>query len=529
MTQKKKLSNLVSIRIHSIVLLLFLASPLAIPQNGFSQNVISLPPYHWAQDYLWQYQIRHPSPDFFVGALPITMGEAISYLAGAGALQGNYLGFLNRRLNDYANVYGKPAKAKFPFMHIGWLLQENLGQLQDDLQSRLSWRIISGAALSPNLRIVNTINLDQNLQDDPEYLGKKWRRITGFTEQGYIVWKAERFTVKFGRDFVRWGRGYDATLAISDASRPFDQLFFQYRTRNAQFSYFTSRLDPVSLSDSVARQMQSPVAQRYLSAGRLDLAFLNHRLQVGVMQAVVYGGVRGFEWSFLNPFMVQYGEVVNDNMEANIMGSIDFAFYPGKAIELYGQLLIDDVQVEKTGPADLEPNEIGVMLGMQVADPFRTPGLTLGVEYTRVTNRTYNTLSEAERYVHRNKPIGHFWGNDFDRWLLHGRKYLGRDWLLKFSAEFRRHGEGRVNVPFDQPWLNFTVEEGYSEPFPTGIVEKMQVYFLELRWHPKSVFFVSLAGRLSNANNYGNISGQELNRAEVFVKLWWEVQKFWPL
>lgn len=63
----------------------------------------------------------------------------------------------------------------------------------------------------------------------------------------------------------------------------------------------------------------------------------------------------------------------------------------------YGQLLIDDLQIEKTRPGDLEPNEIGYLVGGQVADALGLRATTIGVEYTRVANRTCNTAMELEK------------------------------------------------------------------------------------------------------------------------------------
>jgi len=51
--------------------------------------------------------------------------------------------------------------------------------------------------------------------------------------------------------------------------------------------------------------------------------------------------------------------------------------------------LIDDIQIEKSGPGDLEPNEVGYIYGANLADPFGVFGLDVYGEYTRITNRTF--------------------------------------------------------------------------------------------------------------------------------------------
>jgi len=47
-----------------------------------------------------------------------------------------------------------------------------------------------------------------------------------------------------------------------------------------------------------------------------------------------------------------------------------------------------------------------------------------------------------------------------------------------------RRGEGEPAVPWDQSWLAFTVEESYSEPFPTGILEREVSIGLEFLYEP---------------------------------------------
>ncbi len=505
---------------------------LLLAGTGGAQSLknTTLPPYHWATEYLFEWQLRSVQKPLLAATLPWQFSQVYDAVS-AGSPRTEYERFLRSRMMSDQQAYGLRSEPQQPFLHFGALFVERAGRMADELRSRLVFRFFSSAWISKNVQIFNSMTMDQNLGDDPDYLGKNWRGITAITEQAYTLVHFDRFSLKFGRDYIRWGRGYDGTLLISDASRPFDQLQLQFRTRLMQFSYFVSKLNSVLLSDTAAARLQKTWADRYLAAGRVDFAFFKRRLQFSVTQTVLWGGDRQLEWYYLNPFIFYHGEQLNEPqpLRANTMGAIDFVFYPTLGWEFYGQLLIDDIQVEKTGPGDLEPNEIGYLLGFQVADPGGWEGATIGLEYTRVANRTYNTLPEAEKYVHRNKPIGHFLGNDFDRWLLHGRQYLGRGMTLALKAEYRRHGEGRVNAPFDRPWMEYTVEEGYSEPFPTGIVEKTRLAELELRWHPRWDFFLSAHARYESVDNVNNVEGQTRNRFEFFIRLWWEVQQFFPL
>ena len=505
---------------------------LFLPTPGKAQGLkgITLPPYHWMQDYFFEWQLRHPSKDLFVTTLPLQFSQLQPLVTQKPTSPFERFLLTQFRTDLESFAPSRKESDSETILYFGTRLVERAGRMVDEMRSRLAWRFFSGLSLSKHVEIHNVVNLDQNLKDDPEYLGKIWRGLTAINEQAYILFHFNTFSIKFGRDYIRWGRGIDATLTVSDASRPFDQLQFQLRTEKAQFTYFASKLNTVSLSPQWQEKLKSPWAERYMTGGRGELALFDHRLQLAATQMVVWGG-RDPEWYFLNPFIFYYGELVNepDSLRGNILGSVELLYYPVPGIEVYGTLMIDDIQVEKTGPGDLEPNEIAWMVGGRVADPLGTDGLSLGIEYTRVANRTYNTLPEAEKFVHRNKPVGHFLGNDFDRWLLHARKYLGRHMLLSLTVDLRRRGEGRVNQPFDQPWMNYTVEEGYSEPFPSGIVERSRMITFDWRWHPRAPFFASLTARWQKAKNYQNVEGKTLNRFEVFINLWWEAQWFFKI
>jgi hypothetical protein len=256
------------------------------------------------------------------------------------------------------------------------------------------------------------------------------------------------------------------------------------------------------------------------------------RFRFAITQMVVHGGPdRNFEWYYLNPFIFYHGEQLNEDQRGNTFGALDFVARPGQRLEIYGQLLVDDVQIEKTRSSDLEPNEIAYLLGAEMADPFGAAGTTVGLEYTRVANRTYNTIREWEKFLHRNRPLAHFLGNDFDRWLLHASLYAGKQVQLFLTTELLRRGEGRIDSVFDQPWKDRSLEQGYSEKFPSGVVEKSWHLRLEARWHPRPEIFLAVEGQFSRYKNFAHSASPDAdeNDTSFFLRLWWEKDWWIPL
>ncbi|MFQ5627795.1 MAG: capsule assembly Wzi family protein [bacterium] len=498
------------------------------PDFGFAQiNAnVTIPPYHWVQEYLQELQLRDPRYQFFIGTLPLSTSHLLQTVSWKSESQR----FLYSQVSNYLNLVAQTDKTLGgqPGLFVGGLSSGRIGNIKNEMRSRLSQRVASGLKISPHFSIHNVVKLDETLRDDPTYTGKKWRGFAAITEQAYAHLQFDRFSLKFGRDYVRWGRGEDATLLISDESLPFDHLQLQFRTKLLQLTYFAAKLDPFALPAS-RTDVIAPQVERYLSGGRLDFHFFNKALQIGLSQAVLYAKQGSFELYYLNPFLIYHGEVINNGGIANSFGSFDFLFYPKSGIAFYGELLIDDFQVEKASVVDLEPGEYGYILGGRFADFAGLNGVTTGIEYAKVKNRTYNAPELFEQFTHRNKPIGHFLGNDFDRWLLQIRKYIGKQLRVQLQVDLRRHGEGSITAPWDTPWLNSTLNEGYSEPFPTGVVEKSRHFSFDLRWQPKPFWYVELAGNYSKWENDLNVLGVEKSETEVFLRVWLEWQKFFRI
>jgi hypothetical protein len=493
-----------------------------------AQEIATLPTHHWGYEYLQQLGLRHRPAGAMLLTLPFNahqiaaVADSASVYAKSPAEQ-----FWLHRLQTLTDI----PNSHRPWLQAGGRIIEKAGKLDpQDANSRLSVRSHLGIFPDRHLGLFNVINLDQELGDDPLYLGKRWRGFTGFSEQAYALLHFDKYLVKFGRDFLWWGRGHDATLIISDYSRPLDQFLAQIDLPRLRLTYVVAKLNRMPLPDSLIERYRVEFVERYLAAGRLEFEPLKNRLRFAVTQLVLNGSAhRNFEWYYLNPFIFYHGEQLNEDQRGNTFGALDFVARPAARMELYGQLLVDDVQIEKTRRGDLEPNEIAYLLGAEFADPFAMLGTTVGLEYTRVANRTYNTAREGEKFLHRNRPIAHFLGNDFDRWLVHAGTYVGKQVQLYLTTEYRRRGEGRIDSTFDMPWLKYSLEEGYREKFPSGVVEKSWHLGLEARWHSRPGFFVAIQGQYSHYKNLANRPSVTENDTRLFLHVWWEKDWWIPI
>ncbi|MBN2090074.1 hypothetical protein JW964_10680 [candidate division KSB1 bacterium] len=498
----------------------------------FAQNQQSLPVYHWAYQTIDELTIRGYFQNLFLLNKPYTraqianeLNKIIHQIKNKEKIPDQTDQWrLTRLLQEFKNDLPESTKVNLEFELTGW---QDLGVKSDEQLAKGVWWGKGVFSPTSNSALVTSIHLNQYLMDDPLYLGKEWRGFQVFTEQAYSRIQLGKWHLMIGRDFQKWGSGKDASLLISSASQPMDQISAQFTQGRFNFNSLFATLDlmPVPNAKKLG-YATGQKANRYLVAHRLNIKF-GTRLQVGISEAAIFSGPDApVELRFFNPFLPLYGEVVNSaGSSANMLGSIDWRYFPFKNFEFYGEFLIDDIQVEKTGPGDLEPNEIGTILGLSWAAPFSMNALTVGLEYTAITNRTYNTVASWEKFIHRNKPIGHFLGNDFDRLRLTTNCWLTRSVQININYERQRTGEGGINKPFDSPWENYTVEQGYSEPFPTGVVETSQLFDFIINYRPHPGWFIGMEAGYESIQNFQNLKGEAKDNYKILLKFWVDLRK----
>jgi len=331
-------------------------------------------------------------------------------------------------------------------------------------------RTFGSLTITRNLSITNVMTVDPYATENPDYLGKEWRGLSGYTEQAYLLWNSKYVRLTAGRSYVGYGPGRKSSLLFSSAARPMDNFKVDIFQEHFGFQAVAAKLDPIN------------GYQRYLSAHRLSFYFGNWA--VGMTEALLYSGIGlNFEFAYLNPFLFYHGEQMNGpDLNGNTLGTLDLN-YSGRNWMAYTEILVDDIQFDKKEVGDLEPNEVGCIVGLDFADPFKLPDVYLGVEYAAITNRTYKTTETSEWFLHRNVPIGYELGSDFDRINLLLKKYY-KNWQFALEFDHIRQGEGELSKAWDSPWDSCTVAEGYSEKFPTGVVESTNDLGLEVTWIP---------------------------------------------
>lgn len=70
--------------------------------------------------------------------------------------------------------------------------------------------------------------------------------------------------------------------------------------------------------------------------------------------------------------------------------------------------------------------------------------------------------------------------------------------------------------------MDYTVEEGYSEPFPTGVIEKRKIVGLEFKYYPSIHWGVQGFVNFLNRENADHIEGVTKDETQWRIGFWWQ-------
>jgi hypothetical protein len=188
-------------------------------------------------------------------------------------------------------------------------------------------------------------------------------------------------------------------------------------------------------------------------------------------------------------------------------------------------MIIDDYQIDNESKGDQEPDEIGLLGGLAIVPS--TPGWwpDFGLEYTRITNRTYHQLHARNRYLYRNQPLGHPLGPDADSLSAALQWWPRKHQSVKLELAWVRHGEGSLQGPWTAPWDES--EGDFQEPFLTGVTERKLAAQLTWQGYPSWPGYlanhchVSIRGGYADIENFGNVDGWTTSEAWLHLSVSW--------
>lgn len=297
--------------------------------------------------------------------------------------------------------------------------------------------------------------IDTRLNVDPEFAGRKDRKLNARTEDAYVGGQWKYAELSFGRVGRNWGPPTLHGLMLGNYAYTYDHLFGRIGTDRIHWSTVVTRLN-----DSLVTG--GPAIERYFSIHRLSVQWKN--LELAATESYVYAGAgRNFEPSLVNPFNIYGLSWRSENQGGNLGLGGEFALRTSRFGTFAGQAFIDDLQVDRScDPACKQPSSYAVTLAAE--------GLPLTAEqrwfasYTRVSNLAYNNKNPAEKYEIFGVGLGRGF-SDYDELRVGLDLALVPRTPLRLYGARRRQGQGNYNVPFPQ-----LVDYGSTPGMFSGVV-----------------------------------------------------------
>ncbi|HET6349082.1 MAG TPA: hypothetical protein VFH88_08365 [Candidatus Krumholzibacteria bacterium] len=345
---------------------------------------------------------------------------------------------------------------------------------------------------------------DRARNEKPSRREKSFKGLTSLYERSYVIGHWDQVDVFFGRDYVDWGPSLGGNLITPGPNISLDQINAQLRWRALRLDFFYGQLwtDP----------------QRWMASHRLEAAV--GRSVFGISETVVYGG-RPMDWLYALPVGWYYANQFNERTNSdNILWSVDAKTSVLRPVTLYGSLLIDDFQFERSGGY---PDKLAADVGARwvAARPW---GLEMRAQYRWVDIYTYSHEESLSVYVsgagdltQGDVLLGGSPGPDADSWFVTADVYPLPNWMLSAGVLGGRIGQGNDLRAFD-----IHVDDK-NPPFPSGIVEKSLGVRLETRWEWSGNRWVAGQYAHVKADNRGHVSGADDSSDSFRLELRWDI------
>ena len=275
---------------------------------------------------------------------------------------------------------------------------------------------------------------DTRLKYDPDWFGKKDRKIAGRAAESYVSAQWRFGEVFFGRLDRNWGPSVVQGLLLSANPYGLDHLGIALGTSRVQLQAIATQLD--DRSDSTGA-----LVHRYMMQHRLWLRPADEWSFALWEGSVLSGADRAFEPWYLNILNLGLLEQLNTGTNVNSFVGLDFERRGDATV--FGQLMLDDIQVDRKASADKKPISYALTAG---AKGRVGSGAAWTLFYTRVSNLAYRNEDNLQ------VPLYHFLGtgrnfDDYDQ-VTFTLGLLPRAGLLVTpELTLLRQGEGDPRLP----------------------------------------------------------------------------------
>ncbi|HET9055816.1 MAG TPA: hypothetical protein VFN30_03105 [Chitinophagaceae bacterium] len=236
-----------------------------------------------------------------------------------------------------------------------------------------------------------------------------------FDGRGGITFPVTKYIdvqLAYDKNFI--GNGY-RSLFLSDWGGNY--FFLKLNTKIWKFNYQNIFAE---LNPKFIRSGDYLLPKKYAAMHHLSIN-LKKWLNIGAFESVVFGRTNQLELGYLNPLIFYRTIEGNIGSPDNVILGFDFKANFAKKFQLYGQLLIDELNFkELRKDKTWWGNKFGFQLGGKYINAFNISNLDLQAEVNIVRPFTYSHYADITQndfpvanYTHYNQPLAHPLGANF--------------------------------------------------------------------------------------------------------------------
>jgi hypothetical protein len=350
-----------------------------------------------------------------------------------------------------------------------------------------------GAALElhfgPGIAVTHLYE-DSRLRYDTDWFDKRRNGLRA--AEAYVDGQWHYAEVFFGVLDRNWGPSPVQGLLLSDNPYNLDHLAISLGPKSVQLQAVVTQLDTHTDSSG------APV-NRFMLQHRLYVT-PHGRWTVALWEGSVWSGVgRQAEPWFLNVANVGYlvGSYVGSSTRT-VNSFLGLDFERRGATTLFGQFMLDDIQIQRHDPTDLKPTSYGLTVGAKGG--LGRGGAAWTVFYTRVANLTYRNEDSLQVPLFHLLPTGRNF-SDYDQLTLKLSLLTHQGLELEPEVTVLRQGEGDPHLPHPLVSAYPTTATIFQ-----GVVERTVRLALGETWQ-NDRWGLTANGGLHLVHNAGHVTG----------------------
>ena len=343
-----------------------------------------------------------------------------------------FLKFFFRHPPDFVSYYGDDVDLHFnPVVYFGLGSDSQMDEFTYvntrgvELRGTIDNKVSFYSLLTENqVRYPHYINqaIDSTLTIPYEGFWKRLSDDVGIDflrARGYIDFNiSKHISAQFGygKHFIGNGR---RSLILSDFGNNYPYLRLNTQFWKIQYTnIFAQLIGEVRGGSNFGLLGIGSFTKKYLTFHRLGMEVIPN-LEIGLFESVVYGqpdslGSNNLKLEYLNPIIFYRALEQQDGSADNVLIGLDFKYNLFRKVQLYGQLVIDELIVsEAFSDNGWWGNKSGTQIGAKYIDAFGVDDLNLQVELNRVRPYTYSHESLFTSYSHYMQPLAHPLGANF--------------------------------------------------------------------------------------------------------------------